>query len=254
MFTLNLEKRLIARKSKSIYTKEEQLIIDEANNILEKNLDEDIEVLKKMGLDYAVNKKEVIEGRKNYMKGLDLSRVFSSDEIKDLCFTYKLRCLNIDKYRGNVDPMLPSKINEFQKMYESSGTNRRMNHSSFIIVAPKESFELKEHPVDPLLFYPIGDGFYYLVHKWGNDISIARWFKGLKFRSYWSWYIVNTLQIYAPLAVIAIFLFNWHWALSFAFVGASLIHFLFARFFEGNLSTSYLERHVSEEVWNSHYR
>lgn len=49
---------------------------------------------------------------------------------------------------------------------------------SFCIAAPAESFDLQPRPIDPLLFCNLGDDQYYLVHKWGSDISWSRrWLK-----------------------------------------------------------------------------
>lgn len=252
MFTINLEKSLIARKSNSIYTNKEQLVLDEANAILEKNVDSDIDVLKQMGLDYSVKEKESIERKKEYLKGLDRSRIFTEDEIKSLCVSYRLKFLRINSYRGSIDPNLPDRIKEFKTMFEASGHgSRRMDYYDFMICAPKESFKLEEHPVDPLLFYPVGGGFYYLVHKWGNDISILRWIKSLKMRSFTSWAVVNTLQYWTPLALLAVFVLNWHWGLSFLFLGGALVHFLIARYFEGDYNQSWLERRVTKLNWNN---
>lgn len=44
----------------------------------------------------------------------------------------------------------------------------------FHIAAPAESFQLQKRPIDPLLFCHLGDNQYYLVHKWGSDLSIWR--------------------------------------------------------------------------------
>ena len=44
-------------------------------------------------------------------------------------------------------------------------------HSS--TAAPSKLFKL-ENADDPLLFAPIGNGYYYLVHKWGNDLNPFR--------------------------------------------------------------------------------
>ena len=43
----------------------------------------------------------------------------------------------------------------------------------FKIIAPSKLFKLENYD-DPLLFAPIGNGYYYLIHKWGNDLSPLR--------------------------------------------------------------------------------
>ncbi|WP_395062778.1 hypothetical protein [Flavobacterium sp.] len=44
-------------------------------------------------------------------------------------------------------------------------------------MAPSKAFNLKKYD-DPLLFAPIGNDYYYLIHKWGNDLA---WYKNFKF-------------------------------------------------------------------------
>ena len=41
------------------------------------------------------------------------------------------------------------------------------------IVAPSKLFRLKNAD-DPLLFVPMGNDYYYLIHKWGNDLHPLR--------------------------------------------------------------------------------
>ena len=41
------------------------------------------------------------------------------------------------------------------------------------IMAPSKLFELENYD-DPLLFAKLEDGYYYLIHKWGNDLSFFR--------------------------------------------------------------------------------
>lgn len=254
MLTINLEKRLVAKKSKSIFTDKEKLVLKEANALLEKNLsDNDMSLLNSMGLDHSISEKNKIERKNAATKGLDLSRVFSEKEIKNLCLDYQLRCLNVRRYKGSVDADLPQKLNEFKVMYESEN-GRKMDPSDFHIVAPKESFRLEKRPVDPLLFYPLGNGMFYLVHKWGNDISPLRWLKALKMRNYWSWYFMNTLQYWVTAAAIGLFL-GMHAGFTVLFFIGSIINFLIARYFESSDHgwKSYLERVVSENVWESEY-
>ena len=43
----------------------------------------------------------------------------------------------------------------------------------FKIIAPSKLFKL-ENADDPLLFAPVGNDYYYLVHKWGNDLNPFR--------------------------------------------------------------------------------
>jgi hypothetical protein len=43
-----------------------------------------------------------------------------------------------------------------------------------MIMAPAGRFKLCDSEVDPLLFIPLGNDHYYLVHKWGTELS---WFR-----------------------------------------------------------------------------
>ena len=41
-----------------------------------------------------------------------------------------------------------------------------------------------ENADDPLLFAPIGNDYYYLIHKWGNDLSPFRKWLMMPFRNF----------------------------------------------------------------------
>ena len=52
-----------------------------------------------------------------------------------------------------------------------------MNHPDLDIkikmMAPSKLFELENYD-DPLMFVNLGNNYYYLIHKWGNDMSFFR--------------------------------------------------------------------------------
>ena len=202
-----------------------------------------------------MEKKSHIERKKGYLKKFDSKRIFSENEIKDLCMTYKLRFLSIRKYSGNIDDQLVGKIREFEKLY-SGDCEKNVNRSSYMIVAPAESFNLSPAPIDPLLFYPIGsdaegNSMYYLVHKWGKDISVMRWFSAWKWKSFFNWFVAAFIAYWIlPVSILVLTTGQLGW--SFLLLGSG-IHILFARYWEGDYSSTWLERRVSEKVWNSEY-
>ena len=51
--------------------------------------------------------------------------------------------------------------------------NHNTTLEDFKIVAPSKVFDLINYD-DPLLFVPMGNEYYYLIHKWGNDIRPLR--------------------------------------------------------------------------------
>ena len=69
-----------------------------------------------------------------------------------------------------------SKIKQLEKTHETT-------LSGFKIMAPSKSFRLKNYD-DPLLFAPIGNGYYYLIHKWGNDLNKLRKWMMMPFRNF----------------------------------------------------------------------
>jgi hypothetical protein len=75
-----------------------------------------------------------------------------------------------------MDPVLPHKIRDFQDEHKIP-----TYHLKIHIVAPKESFQLEEKPKDPLAFIELSTGDYYLLHKWGNDLSFTRRIYGFYF-------------------------------------------------------------------------
>ena len=76
-------------------------------------------------------------------------------------------------YKGTIDVEVPQKIREFQKKIEGTKLEKGHSFDKYHVVAPLSTFILKKDE-DPLLFYPIGDGLYYLVHKWGTDMNAFR--------------------------------------------------------------------------------
>ena len=97
---------------------------------------------------------------------LETNRIFHRDAIKQICIDYRLRFLDLSYFKADVPVEAIEKIQGLEKDH-----NTELKHMK--IVAPSKLFKLKNAD-DPLLFVPIGNDYYYLIHKWGNDLHPLR--------------------------------------------------------------------------------
>ncbi|MGO3237333.1 MAG: hypothetical protein ACTIKA_03590 [Psychroflexus halocasei] len=97
---------------------------------------------------------------------LETNRVYHIDDIKKICISYRLRFLNSQLFKADLPYEAIQNIKDLEKTHETS-------LSGFKIMAPSKLFKLANAD-DPLLFAPIENGYYYLIHKWGNDLSPFR--------------------------------------------------------------------------------
>lgn len=99
---------------------------------------------------------------------LEAERIFHLEDIKKLCITYRLRFLDAKYFKGDFPEEAISKIRQMEKAHQTG-------LSGFKIVAPSKLLKL-ENADDPLLFVPLGNDYFYLIHKWGTDLSpIRKW-------------------------------------------------------------------------------
>lgn len=124
---------------------------------------------------------------------LAVERMYHISHIRDLCTVYRLRFLDAKVYRRPVPE-------EAYEHLQSIGAHSLDEQVSFKILAPAEAFHLTYGDKDPMLFMPIGDGVYYLVHKWGGEIN--RWRK-------WMVYPVRSFSTFLKVLFVAAFLFQW---------------------------------------------
>jgi hypothetical protein len=116
-------------------------------------------------------------------------KIFHVDQIKKVCIDYRLRFLDIKYFKGNIPPSAIEKICDLEKTHETS-------LKGFKIMAPSVLFRLKKTD-DPLLFIPIGNDYYYLIHKWGNDLSPAR--------KIWAWPFKNIWNLLVAVLFVSLF-------------------------------------------------
>lgn len=181
--TINLEKALI-KANKKILAPEELLLVKEyeTNGSL---INDDS--LKRVGLLEQIKLgKETVDWHQNHENQTKLfkqERVFHISQIEETCNKYSLRFLPSVMYKGTIDKELPYKITNFEAAYGvkcqcSKPKNDRWLSDGEVqntfIMAPASSFELQEKPKDPLFFYKINEEYYYLIHKWGNDLNVFR--------------------------------------------------------------------------------
>lgn len=178
MFTTNLEKALISRKTKEL-SNEQELIVKEAEKILSLNSEQEIAILEKIGLTQNLKTNESIKKQMAHLAKYDRTRVFKTSEIKDLCTSYGLRFLPSSMFKGTIDTMLPIKIMEYEAQHGIIRKNEKYEAPYTYIAAPASSFKLEERPKDPLFFHRLDDDHYYLIHKWGGDISVWNYIKSI---------------------------------------------------------------------------
>ena len=97
---------------------------------------------------------------------LETNRIFHLDTIKKICIEYRLRFLDLAFFKGDIPVEATEKVQALEQEH-----NTELRHLK--IVAPSKLFKLKNSD-DPLLFVPMGNQYYYLIHKWGNDLHPLR--------------------------------------------------------------------------------
>ncbi|WP_411894886.1 hypothetical protein [Winogradskyella sp. A2] len=153
----NIEERLQRLKNKQ---NNEHLILDAVYNILEEDNNKDSLIIDTLSSHNSSDKNDF------EFDLLETNRIYHINQIKEICIDYRLRFLDSKYFKGELPYEAISKIKSIEKDH-----NTKLN--GFKIIAPSKLFKL-ENADDPLLFAPIGNGYYYLIHKWGNDLNPFR--------------------------------------------------------------------------------
>lgn len=93
-------------------------------------------------------------------------RIYHLNQIREICVDFRLRFLDLKYFK----PQLPEEAREaIHHLEDTHGIPLK----GMKIMAPSRLFKLEDKD-DPLLMAPLGNGYYYLVHKWGNDLHPLR--------------------------------------------------------------------------------
>ncbi len=163
----NIEEKLQQLKNKSISENE---ILTSVKEILRKDDLNDERILKNVSNNNSTN-------NNNFkLDLLETKNIYHLDQIKSICIDYRLRFLDTKFFKGDLPYEAISKIKHIEKKHNTE-------LKGFKIIAPSKLFKL-ENADDPLLFAPIGNGYYYLIHKWGNDLNPIRKWLMMPFRNF----------------------------------------------------------------------
>lgn len=106
------------------------------------------------------------DGNDFTIDALEPNRIFHLSDIRAICIIYRLRFLNTKYFKAELPIEALLQIKNMERLHKTK-------LEGFKIVAPASHFRL-ENADDPLLFAPIGNDYYYLIHKWGKDLSPLR--------------------------------------------------------------------------------
>ncbi|KKN84144.1 hypothetical protein LCGC14_0292270 [marine sediment metagenome] len=154
----NIETKLTEVKKKSVLSDKQRL--NEVYEILS-NLDNELNRIEE-----NITSSKGVPNNNFNIDLLDSSKIYHIDEIKQICIDYRLRFLDAKYFKGTIPAEALSKIKAIEKEH-----NLEVN--GFKIIAPSKLFKLEDKD-DPLLFAPIGNGYHYLIHQWGNDLHPLR--------------------------------------------------------------------------------
>ena len=97
---------------------------------------------------------------------MESNKIYHLDDIRQTCINYRLRFLDSKYFKGEIPEEAVSIIRKLEKDHETEINGLK-------ILAPSKLFKLEDKD-DPLLFAPIGNDYFYLIHKWGNDLHPLR--------------------------------------------------------------------------------
>ena len=174
---------------------------------------------------------------------LETQKIFHLDQIREVCIHYRLRFLDIKYFKGVLPQSAQEAISKIEKEH-----NTKL--SDFKIMAPSVLFRLEKKD-DPLLLVPMGNNFYYLVHKWGNDLHPMRKIFMWPFKNIWNLLITLLGVSWIATALTPMGLFtkdpdaSAYWMLYFFIFKAIASVVLFCGFASG--------KNFNPAIWNSRY-
>ena len=230
----NVEDRLRKHRSKDIPKSD---LLAEVKNILDLEDHKDESVYNKLQSQGGISQNSL------NIDLLDTDRIYHVDHIKAICIDYRLRFLDSEPFKGAIPYEAIMKIKALNKEHG-------IELSGFKIMAPSKLFKL-ENADDPLLFAPIGNDYYYLIHKWGNDLSPFRKLAVLPFKNFENLMMLTVLvsliaSFFVPKGLFSIETSGVQFLLIFLFmfksVAAVVLYYGFAA-----------GKNFNTAIWNSKY-
>ncbi|MAR66191.1 MAG: hypothetical protein CL833_02955 [Crocinitomicaceae bacterium] len=230
----NVEDRLRKHRSKDIPKSD---LLAEVKNILDLEDHKDESVYNKL------QSQEGISQNSFNIDLLDTDCIYHVEHIKAICIDYRLRFLDSELFKGSIPYEAIMKIKALNKEHG-------IELSGFKIMAPSKLFKL-ENADDPLLFAPIGNDYYYLIHKWGNDLSPFRKLAVLPFKNFENLMMLTVLvsliaSFFVPKGLFSIETSGVQFLLIFLFmfksVAAVVLYYGFAA-----------GKNFNTAIWNSKY-
>ena len=232
MKKVNLFNELIKEREKTINSKELNAII---KNIWSKEDSKKDHIIK------SLNKRNNSKFNNLKFDKMESKNIFHQDTIKKICVRYRLRFLDSNLFKGEYPKNITSIIKNVEIKHDTTLSN-------FMIMAPSKLFKIKS-PDDPILFVPIGNNYYYLIHKWGEEFNVFRKLLVLPFKN------IDNLTIFSVLVSVVFALlckvimpsltFSEVFIL-FLFLVKGFIFIFFYMFF-------LTRRNFNESIWNSKY-
>ena len=109
---------------------------------------------------------------------LATDKIYHLDTIRDICIDYRLRFLDLKYFKNDLPQEAFDKIAALEMEHDTTLTG-------FKVMAPSKLFRLKNTD-DPLLFVPLGNDYFYLIHQWGDDLHPFRKALMWPFKNIWN--------------------------------------------------------------------
>jgi hypothetical protein len=184
----------------------------------------------------------------NTINNFDLSklsknRIYHIDHIKKVSIDYRLRFLDIKYFKNKLPIEALKQIKKLEKEHKTK-------LSEFKIMAPSVLFRLEKKD-DPLLFVPLGNEYYYLIHKWGNDLHPFRKALMWPFKNIWNllFAVLALSWVFTELTPLSLFTKNQndssYWMLLFFMfkaIASIVLYFGFA-----------LGKNFNPAIWDNRY-
>lgn len=230
---LNLEESLLSRRKK--FKSEAAILLEVKALFTENDIDRNLIATK-------LSQKSSTKPNQLQFDLLETNKIFHLEQIKTICIDYRLRFLDSDIFKNEIPEEAISKIRMLEKTHNTS-------LNGFKIIAPSKAFHLLNYD-DPLLFVPMGNDYYYLIHQWGTEMNPLRKLLVLPIKNLGNFTITtillsvvvallvpeNNLSKSVPLASVIVFLF------AFKSIFAVFAYYFFM-----------MGKNFNEEIWQRKY-